>query len=71
MGKIIANISSTLDGIFTGPKGEEDNMVSWAMPGIMDSTDDGLSLFQKADAILMGRVTYEGFASFWPFQEGD
>ncbi|WP_102272253.1 dihydrofolate reductase family protein [Cytobacillus massiliigabonensis] len=71
MGKLIANVSSTLDGIFTGPKGEEDNMVSWAMPGIMDSTDDGLLLFQKADAILMGRVTYEGFASFWPFQEGD
>jgi len=71
MGKIIANVSSTLNGIFTGPKGEEDNMVSWAMPGIIDSTNDGLALFQKADAILMGRVTYEGFAGYWPFQEGD
>ncbi len=71
MGKIIANVSSTLNGIFTGPKGEEDNMVSWAMPGIIDSTNDGLALFQKADAILMGRITYEGFASYWPFQEGD
>lgn len=71
MGKLIANVSSTLDGIFTGPKGQENNMVSWAIPGIMDSTDDGLSLFQNADAILMGPVTYEGFAGFWPFQEGD
>ncbi|MFS0553847.1 dihydrofolate reductase family protein [Brevibacillus sp. 179-C9.3 HS] len=71
MGKIIANVSSTLNSIFTGPTGDEDNMVSWALPGIMDATDDGLAFFQKADAILMGRVTYEGFAGFWPFQEGD
>ncbi|KEK20761.1 dihydrofolate reductase family protein [Bacillus gaemokensis] len=71
MGKIIANVSNTLDGIFTGPKGEESNMVSWAMPGIIDSTNDGLEMFQKAEAILMGRVTYEGFAGYWPFQEGD
>ncbi|MDY7224231.1 dihydrofolate reductase family protein [Halalkalibacterium halodurans] len=46
-------------------------MVSWAMPGIMDSTNDGLLIFQKADAILMGRAIYEGFASYWPFQEGE
>lgn len=71
MGKIIVNVSNTLDGIFTGPKGEENNMVSWAMPGIVDSTNDGLVMFQKADALLMGRVTYEGFAGYWPFQEGD
>ncbi|MCP1124043.1 dihydrofolate reductase family protein [Bacillus sp. 3103sda1] len=71
MGKIIANVSNTLDGIFTGPKGEESNMVSWAMPGIMDATNDALEMFQKAEAILMGRVTYEGFAGYWPFQEGD
>ncbi|WP_349730188.1 hypothetical protein [Peribacillus frigoritolerans] len=47
MGKIIANVSNTLDGIFTGTKGEENNMVSWAMPGIVDSTNDGLFMFQK------------------------
>jgi dihydrofolate reductase len=71
MGKIIANVSLTLNGIFTGPKGDENNMASWALPGIIDSLDDGLELFQKADAILMGRVTYEGFATYWPFQTGD
>lgn len=71
MGKIIANVNITLDGIYTGPLGDEGNTVSWALAGIMDSTNDGLEMFQKAEAILMGRVTYEGFASFWPFQEGD
>ena len=71
MGKIIANVICTLDGIFTGPKGEEENMVSWGLPGIMDSDQDGLFMFQNCEAILMGRVTYEGFQSFWPFQTGE
>lgn len=71
MGKVIASVSCTLDGIFTGSKGDEDNMVSWAMPGIIDATMDNLIMFQQAEALLMGRVTYEGFATYWPFQEGD
>lgn len=32
---------------------------------------DNLAMFQKAGAIVMGRVTYEGLAGFWPTQEGD
>ncbi|MBB3132272.1 dihydrofolate reductase [Paenibacillus rhizosphaerae] len=71
MGKIIASVSCTLDGIFTGPQDDVNNMASWAMPGIMDSVGDNLVMFQKAGAILMGRITYEGFAGFWPFQEGE
>ena len=71
MGKIIASASITFDGILSGPKGDEDNMGSWAMPGVQDTMMDNLSLFQKAGAILMGRVTYEGLAGFWPTQEGD
>lgn len=70
MGKIIANVNITLDGIFTGPSGDEGNIVSWAMPGIADSSDDDLDMFQNAEAILMGMVTYEGFSNFWPFQSG-
>ncbi|AOZ93898.1 dihydrofolate reductase family protein [Paenibacillus crassostreae] len=71
MGKVIASVSCTLDGIFTGPKGDEDNMVSWAMPGVIDATMNNLIMFQQAEALLMGRVTYEGFSTYWPFQEGD
>lgn len=71
MGKIIASVSCTLDGVYTGPQGDENNMVSWAMPGIIDSTNDNLVMFQKADAILLGRVNYEGLASYWPIQEGE
>lgn len=71
MGKIIASVSCALDGVYTGPQGDDNNMVSWAMPGIIDSTTDNLIMFQKADAILMGRVNSEGLASYWPFQEGE
>lgn len=41
------------------------------MPGIMDSSQDNLTMFQEAAAILMGWVTYEGFSSFWQFQSGE
>jgi len=71
MGKLIASVSLTLDGILSGPKGDEENMISWAMPGVQDTMMDVLGLFQKADAILLGHHTYEGFASVWPTQEGD
>ncbi len=71
MGNLIASVSVTLDGIYTGPQGDENNMVSWAMPGIVDSTADNLAMFQNADAILMGRANYEGLSTFWPFQEGE
>lgn len=64
MGKIIASVSCTLDGVYTGRDCDENNMVSWAMPGIIDSTSDNLVMFQKAEAILMGRVNYEGLASY-------
>ena len=46
-------------------------MISWAMPGVQETVMDNLAMFQKADALLMGRVTYEGFAGFWPTQQGD
>jgi len=71
MGKIIASVSITWDGILSGQSGDEENMISWAMPGVQETVMDNLAMFQKADALLMGRVTYEGFAGFWPTQQGD
>jgi dihydrofolate reductase len=71
MGKIIASVSITWDGILSGPSGDEENMISWAMPGVQETVMDNLAMFQKADALLMGRVTYEGFSGFWPTQEGE
>ena len=71
MRKIIAGLHTTFDGIMSGPEGDEDNMVSWGMPGVIDSTPDFQHSFQEFDTILLGRVTYEGLSQFWPSQSGD
>ena len=71
MRKIIAGLHTTFDGIMSGPEGDEDNMVSWGMPGVIDSTPDFQNSFQEFDTILLGRVTYEGLSQFWPSQSGE
>lgn len=71
MGKIIVSVHSTLDGVFTEPRGDENDFTSWAMPGITDSWKDILTMVQQAEALLMGRVTYEGLSQAWPYMEGD
>lgn len=71
MRKIVAGLHTTFDGIMSGPAGDEDNMVSWGMPGITDSTPDFQSFFQEFDTILLGRITYDGLSQFWPFQSGE
>lgn len=53
----------------SGPKGDEDNMVSWALPGVQDSTPDFQKHFESVETILLGRVTYEGLSQFWPTGE--
>ena len=71
MKKIIVGLHTTFDGIMSGPSGDEDNMVSWGMPGVIDSTPDFQNSFQEFDTILLGRVTYEGLSQFWPTQSGE
>jgi len=69
--KIISLVHMTLDGVMSGPAGDENNMVSWGMPGVIDSTPDVQNSFQEFDTILLGRVNYEGLSQFWPTQSGE
>ncbi len=57
---IVANIMS-LDGYYTGPG--DDVMV---MP--FDDSFNGFNAerLRAADTVLLGRVSYEGFRSYWP-----
>lgn len=61
MRKVISDLMMSLDGCFEGPKGEIDWFV-WDK----DMEKYSLDLLQTVDAILLGRVAYQLFASYWP-----
>jgi dihydrofolate reductase len=63
MRKIITTTWVTLDGFIAGPNGD----MGW----VGESYDDAMGAYEgdivnKADALLLGRVTYESFAGSWP-----
>ena len=62
MRKIIASTFITLDGVIDNPM--------WTMP-YFDDEAAALAAEQTAaaDALLMGRATYEGFAASWPTRD--
>ncbi|MDQ6747319.1 MAG: dihydrofolate reductase family protein [Candidatus Dormibacteraeota bacterium] len=74
MRKIVAGLFISLDGVVQGP-GPEDEfpLAGWTMP----YWDDGIGEFiggsaMSSDALLLGRVTYQGFAAaFGPSTSGD
>ena len=61
MRKIIVSNLVTLDGFFAGPNGE----IDWFVTG-EDFFEDAPEQIDLVDAILFGRVTYEGMLSYWP-----
>ena len=63
MRNIIVSMRVTLDGFIAGPNGEMD----WMEEFIDESLANYESELQKTvDVTLFGRVTYQGFESFWP-----
>lgn len=60
MRKIIVSNLVTLDGFFAGPNGE----IDWFITG-EDFFEDAPEQLDSVDAILFGRVTYEGMLSYW------
>jgi len=63
MRKVIASPFVTLDGFFAGPHGELD----WAVGGEEFDRDLLPELLRRVDAIVLGRVTYQELAAYWPF----
>ena len=60
MRKIIVSNLITLDGFFAGPNGE----IDWFITG-EDFFEDTPEQIDSVDALLFGRVTYEGMHSYW------
>jgi dihydrofolate reductase len=74
MGKIVATEFISLDGVIEDPGGSEDFAHGgWTFEIDRGEEGDGFKLgeLEEAEAQLLGRVTYEGFADAWPEREGD
>jgi dihydrofolate reductase len=69
MGKIVVTEFVSLDGVMEDPGGSEDfKHGGWTFE--IERGDEGdqfkLAELEEAEAQLLGRVTYEGFAAAWP-----
>ena len=74
MGRIVVSQFITLDGVFEDPGGGEPfERGGWAFKFERGADGDQFKLDEvmASDALLLGRVTYEGFAAAWPSREGD
>ena len=72
MGRIVVTEFISLDGVVEAPGGEDFKYQGWSFE--FDRGDDGnqfkLDETMEADALLIGRKTYESFAGAWPEREG-
>ena len=74
MGRIVVTEFISLDGVIEDPGGAEDfKYGGWSFE--FDRGDGGnkfkLDETMGSAALLLGRVTYEGFAAAWPTREGE
>jgi dihydrofolate reductase len=73
MGRIVITEFVSLDGVMQAPGGEDFKYKGWTFD--FDRGEDGdrfkLDEALEAEALLLGRVTYETFASAWPSREGE
>jgi len=74
MGRIVVTEYISVDGVVEAPSGTE----SFERVGWTDAFDCGPEGDQykfdeamSSDALLLGRITYEGFAPVWPHFEGE
>jgi dihydrofolate reductase len=66
--KLIVSMNITLDGYLSGPGCELD----WHFKSWTQEMGDALcSQLAKADTILLGRVTYNAMAKYWPAKVSD
>jgi dihydrofolate reductase len=74
MGKVVVSQFISLDGVVEDPGGaEEFERGGWAFRFDRGPEGDKFKLDEvmASEALLLGRVTYEGFAKAWPSRSGD
>ncbi|MBF8184573.1 dihydrofolate reductase family protein [Nonomuraea sp. K274] len=65
MGRVVLSVFTTVDGVIENP---HEWTFQFASP---DAMKTGLDQIRAADALLLGRVTYDGFAAAWPSMTDD
>jgi dihydrofolate reductase len=74
MGRIVVTEFVSLDGVIQAPGGGEDYQhAGWTFQIDRGAEGDQFKLDEtmSAEALLLGRVTYEGFAAAWPAMTGE
>ena len=74
MGRIVVTEFVSLDGVIEDPGGAEDfKHGGWSLEISRGDEGDKFKLDETmaSDALLLGRVTYEGFAKAWPSRDGE
>jgi dihydrofolate reductase len=75
--KLMATMMVSLDGVYQGPGApDEDRRGGFDRGGWIASHGDEqmwpflLSMFERADALLLGRKTWEIWETYWPHHDG-
>ena len=74
MGRIVVTEFVSLDGVVEAPGGNESfKHTGWSFEIERGAEGDQFKLDEtmSSEALLLGRVTYEGFAAAWPTREGE
>jgi dihydrofolate reductase len=71
--RVVVTEFVSLDGVMEAPGGEEGYPHSGWVFQFQDPKQEAFKLneVQEAEAHLLGRVTYEGFAAAWPSRKGE
>jgi dihydrofolate reductase len=75
--KLSAMLFLTLDGVYQGPGGTDEDRRGgfdrggWLAPYANEETFLFItSVYERADALLLGRVTWDIWAMYWPHHDG-
>ena len=78
MRNIIGGVFLSLDGVMQGPGGPTEDVTGgfdeggWVFKLWDEATGDAIgSLFARQYDLLLGRRTYDIFAAYWPYVEGE
>jgi dihydrofolate reductase len=74
MGRVVVTEFVSLDGVMEGPGGDDGfARGAWSFEFDRGAEGDAFKTDETmhADALLLGRRTYEGFAAAWPGREGE